>query len=83
MFIYTEFETFDETSSSITCFFRKYFYMKSFINLILLFFTCVILSQEKVLDTIEGKKQNLDEVIVESIRVKHSSPISHSNISKA
>ena len=57
--------------------------MKSFINLILLFFTCVILSQEKVLDTIEGKKQNLDEVIVESIRVKYSSPISHSNISKA
>ena len=56
--------------------------MKSIINLILLSLTCVTFSQEKVLDTLEGKKQNLDEVIVESIRVKYSSPISHSNISK-
>ena len=56
--------------------------MKNIINLILLSLTCVIFSQEKVLDTLEGKKQNLDEVIVESIRVKYSSPISHSNISK-
>ena len=56
--------------------------MKNIINLILLSLTCVTFSQEKVLDTLEGKKQNLDEVIVESIRVKYSSPISHSNISK-
>ena len=42
-----------------------------------------LFSQEKVIDTIQGRKQDLDEVVVQSIRVKYSSPISHSNISKA
>ena len=42
-----------------------------------------LFSQEKVIDTILGRKQDLDEVVVQSIRVKYSSPISHSNISKA
>ena len=42
-----------------------------------------LFSQEKVIDTIQGRKQDLNEVVVQSIRVKYSSPISHSNISKA
>jgi len=40
-------------------------------------------SQDQINDTIQGTKQNLDEVIVKSIRVKYSSPITHSNISKS
>ena len=38
---------------------------------------------QQVIDTLQGTKQVLDEVIVQSIRVKYSSPISHSNISKS
>ena len=38
---------------------------------------------QQVIDTLEGTKQVLDEVIVQSVRVKYSSPISHSNISKS
>ena len=36
---------------------------------------------QQVIDTLQGTKQVLDEVIVQSVRVKYSSPISHSNIS--
>ena len=57
--------------------------MKNFTCLFLLLITFYSFSQEQTIDTIQGKKQNLDEVVVESIRVKYSSPISHSNISKA
>ena len=38
---------------------------------------------QQVIDTLHGTKQVLDEVIVQSVRVKYSSPISHSNISKS
>jgi iron complex outermembrane receptor protein len=38
---------------------------------------------QQVIDTLQGTKQVLDEVIVQSVRVKYSSPISHSNISKS
>ena len=38
---------------------------------------------QQVTDTLQGTKQVLDEVIVQSVRVKYSSPISHSNISKS
>ena len=38
---------------------------------------------QQVIDSLQGTKQVLDEVIVQSVRVKYSSPISHSNISKS
>ena len=57
--------------------------MKNFVCFFLLLITFYSFSQEQTIDTIQGKKQNLDEVVVEAIRVKYSSPISHSNISKA
>ena len=57
--------------------------MKNFTCFFLLLITFYSFSQEQTIDTIQGKKQNLDEVVVEAIRVKYSSPISHSNISKA
>ena len=38
---------------------------------------------QQITDTLRGTKQVLDEVIVQSVRVKYSSPISHSNISKS
>ena len=57
--------------------------MKNFVCFFLLLITFNSFSQEQTIDTIQGKKQNLDEVVVEAIRVKYSSPISHSNISKA
>ena len=57
--------------------------MKNFVCFFLLLTTFYSFSQEQTIDTIQGKKQNLDEVVVESIRAKYSSPISHSNISKA
>ena len=57
--------------------------MKKFVCFYLLLITFNSFSQEQTIDTIQGKKQNLDEVVVEAIRVKYSSPISHSNISKA
>ena len=40
-------------------------------------------SQDQINDTIQGTKQNLDEVIIQSVRVKYSSPITHSNVSKS
>ena len=57
--------------------------MKNFVCFFLILITFYSFSQEQTIDTIQGKKQNLDEVVVEAIRVKYSSPISHSNISKA
>ena len=57
--------------------------MKNFVCFFLLLTTFYSFSHEQTIDTIQGKKQNLDEVVVEAIRVKYSSPISHSNISKA
>ena len=56
--------------------------MKNSIYFLSLIISFNLFSQEKILDTLQGTKQNLDEVIVESIRVKYSSPFSHSNISK-
>ena len=46
------------------------------------FISNILYSQEKIIDTIQGTKQNLDEVIVKGIRAKFSSPISYSNIYK-
>ncbi len=57
--------------------------MKIYIYFLLLVIPLNLFSQKKVIDTIQGTKQDLDEVVVESIRVKYSAPISHSNISKA
>ncbi len=37
---------------------------------------------QQVTDTIQGTKQILDEVVVQSIRVKNNSPITHSNVYK-
>ena len=66
---------------TISCY-KANFNLKKYIYLFLLISTFNLFAQEKVLDTVQGKKQNLDEVIVQSLRVKYSSPISHSNISK-
>ena len=57
--------------------------MKNNIYFLSLIITFNLFSQEQTKDTIQGTKQILDEVVVQSIRVKYSSPISHSNISKA
>ena len=56
--------------------------MKNNIYFLSLITTLSLFSQEKIKDTIQGTKQNLDEVVVQSIRVKYSAPFSHSNISK-
>ena len=56
--------------------------MKNIIYFLSLITTLSLFSQEKIKDTIQGTKQNLDEVVVQSIRVKYSAPFSHSNISK-
>ncbi len=42
----------------------------------------LIISQEKVTDTIQSLEQNLDEVIVEAIRIGRSSPFSFYNVDK-
>ncbi len=52
------------------------------ILLAVFFFSNILYSQEKIIDTVQGTKQNLDEVIVKGIRAKFSSPISYSNIYK-
>ena len=56
--------------------------MKNNIYFLSLITTLSLFSQEKIKDTIQGTKQNLDEIVVQSIRVKYSAPFSHSNISK-
>ena len=50
------------------------------ILLAVFFISNILYSQEKIIDTVQGTKQNLDEVIVKGIRAKFSSPISYSNI---
>ena len=52
------------------------------ILLAVFFISNILYSQEKIIDTVQGTKQNLDEVIVKGIRAKFSSPISYSNIYK-
>ena len=52
------------------------------ILLAVFFLSNIINSQEKIIDTIQGVQQNLDEVIVKGIRAKFSSPISYSEIDK-
>ena len=37
---------------------------------------------QQITDTIQGTKQTLDEVVVQSIRVNNTSPITHSNVYK-
>mgnify|MGYP001170706842 CR=1 FL=1 len=60
---------------------EKTYYMKKGIYFLLLISFNVY--SQQVIDTLQGTKQVLDEVIVQSVRVKYSSPISHSNISKS
>ena len=55
--------------------------MKKLILAVFLF-SNLIISQEKVTDTIQSLEQNLDEVIVEAIRIDRSSPFSFSNVDK-
>ena len=55
--------------------------MKKLILTVFLF-SNLIISQEKVIDTIQSLEQNLDEVIVEAIRIDRSSPFSFSNVDK-
>ena len=57
--------------------------MKNSIYFLSLIITFSLYSQDQINDTIQGTKQNLDEVIVQSVRVKYSSPITHSNVSKS
>ena len=55
--------------------------MKKIILTVFLF-SNFIFSQEKIKDTIQGTEQKLDEVIVQAVRAKFSSPISFSNVTK-
>ena len=55
--------------------------MKKLILTVFLF-SNLIISQEKITDTIQSLEQNLDEVIVEAIRIDRSSPFSFSNVDK-
>ncbi len=55
--------------------------MKKIILTVFLF-SNFIFSQEKINDTIQGTEQKLDEVIVQAVRAKFSSPISFSNVTK-
>ena len=57
--------------------------MKNSIYFLSLIITFSLYSQDQIKDTIQGTKQNLNEVIVQSVRVKYSSPITHSNVSKS
>ena len=55
--------------------------MKKIILTVFLF-SNFISSQEKIKDTIQGTEQKLDEVIVQAVRAKFSSPIRFSNVTK-
>ena len=55
--------------------------MKKIILTVFLF-SNFISSQEKIKDTLQGTEQKLDEVIVQAVRAKFSSPISFSNVTK-
>ena len=57
--------------------------MKNIIYLLLLTTSFYVSSQEKINDSIQGTKQFLDEVIVQTVRVKASAPFAHTNVSKA
>ena len=52
------------------------------LTLTVFLFSNLIISQERVIDTIQSLEQNLDEVIVEAIRIDKSSPFSFSNVDK-
>ena len=54
-------------------------YIFSVLTILLFFFS---FSQEIALDSVQGTEQKLNEVIVSSIRVKYTSPFTHSNVSK-
>ena len=54
-------------------------YIFSILTILLFFFS---FSQEIALDSVQGTEQKLNEVIVSSIRVKYTSPFTHSNVSK-
>ena len=56
--------------------------MKNIIYLLLLIISLKSYSQEKIKDTLQGTKQFLDEVIVQTVRVKPSAPFTQSNVSK-
>ena len=56
--------------------------MKNIIYLLLLTTSFYISSQEKINDSIQGTKQFLDEVIVQTVRVKATAPFTHTNVSK-
>ena len=56
--------------------------MKNIIYLLLLTTSFYISSQEKINDSIQGTKQFLDEVIVQTVRVKASAPFTHTNVPK-
>mgnify|MGYP000117600136 FL=1 len=71
----------EENCYPFTLPFNIIIYMKKYIYFLLL--VSFNLSSQQVTDTIQGTKQILDEVIVQSVRVKYDSPISHSNISKS
>ena len=71
------------SARSISCFHNKKANMKNYIYFLSLISTLGLFSQEKIKDTIQGTKQSLDEVIVQTVRIKSNAPFSHSNISKA
>ena len=56
--------------------------MKNIIYLLLLTTSFYVSSQEKINDSIQGTKQFLDEVIVQTVRVKATAPFTHTNVSK-
>jgi iron complex outermembrane receptor protein len=56
--------------------------MKNIIYLLLLTTSFYVSSQEKINDSIQGTKQFLDEVIVQTVRVKATAPFTHTNLSK-
>ncbi len=56
--------------------------MKTIVYLLFLTTSFYVSSQEKINDSIQGTKQFLDEVIVQTVRVKATAPFSHTNVSK-
>ena len=56
--------------------------MKKIMLLMIVTLTINLHSQKKITDSLLGTRQNLDEVILTSVRVKYSSPVSHSNLTK-
>ena len=54
-----------------------------FLLLAFLLFTTEIFAQQNQVDLDSTKTQNLEEVLVKSVRVKPNAPITHSNVTKA